>query len=62
MRVKKNKNGKRVEWELSHREKMHYDPHLDVYWVVTLLPDGTEHKGSPFSVSALDSMYNESWA
>lgn len=46
---------------MSHREKLHYDPHLDVYWIVTLLPDGTQHIGSPFAITALDALYNASW-
>ena len=61
MRVKRAKEGKRVEHEMSHREKLHYDPHLDVYWIVTLLPDGTQHIGSPFAITALDALYNASW-
>ena len=35
--------------------------HLDVYWIVTLLPDGTQHIGSPFAITALDALYNASW-
>lgn len=62
MRLKRAKVGKRVVVELSHRERLHYDPHLDDYWIVTLMSDGTEHVGSPFSVGALDGMYNDSWA
>jgi len=62
MRVKTVKEGKRVSHEMSHREKLHYDPYLDVYWIVTLMPDGTQHIGSPFAVTALDSLYNTSWA
>lgn len=62
MRLKRAKVGRRAVAELSHREKLHFDPHLDVYWIVTLMPDGSEHVGAPFSASALDALYNESWA
>lgn len=61
MKIRRMKDPRRVTRDLSHAQKIHYDPVLEVYWIEIALPDGTTYQTCPFSSNFLDGMYNEAW-